>query len=273
MLVNEPSLREALDLAFRRALDLGAGYLISCDADVLPYGGAVDYLLRMNERIPSPYFCLTGFVDDYLFPKPRPGGIRLYRCDYLSQAIDLIPGEGPRAESRTIRAMSDAGIPSAVCGGVVGVHDAEQYRLDLMRKSEHWAVKHATSLGELVPHLLSSCTNSDDYRVVLAGIGRGLQHLEASGDLAGFDDTAAAETLRSLGVNEKGALTDSQIVGLLAELPEARTSHYWATSPAPGKYRRLAELRHMGSPVKRSLASVVSSLLARLQRRTKPLHP
>src|SRR5690606_24769415 len=109
---------------------------------------------------------------DKFFGGIRVGGVKVYRTDYLKEAVKLIPepNESLRPESFTIKKMTDKGYQQLQTNVVVGVHDFEQYYKDIYRKAITHSVKHAQYIPLLRTFWEREGKRDLDYMVLLEAL-------------------------------------------------------------------------------------------------------
>ena len=261
--IGNPIFRETVRQCFDIALDSSKPLLLTVDADVLPYPGAVDELLRINSEVPDRYFQVVASVNDHIFGAARIGGLRLYRVVHLDVARLMLESSNPlRPESGLVKPMAATGRPSAYGTSVVGLHDSNQYNVDLYRKGAFFARKHDSQLPTLLERLRRGVDEEPDFRALLLGIRAGITDVDPSPDAAGFSASRALEDLRSVAIAERAPLGDHEIADLLAALPNALRVDAWRTYPVPSKLvERAREKRRLGESVPRD---IVARLLRRV---------
>lgn len=253
--VFRETVRECFDVALNSAKPL----LLTVDADVLPYSGAVDELLRVDSEVPDSYLQVVASVDDHVFGVPRVGGLRLYRADHLTVARRLLESSDLlRPESGLVKHMAAEGSPSAYSSSVIGLHDSNQYNVDLFRKGVFFAHKHDSSLPELARRLRCGVDTEPDFRALLRGLAAGILEVDPSPDAAAFSVSRAREDLGSAGIVERSPLSEDEIADLLGDLPPARRVDPWRTYPMPGgMVERAREKRRVGESVSADIAQRV----------------
>lgn len=250
IVVGAPVFRDTLPECFERALESGKPLLLTCDADVLPYHGAVDELLRLNAKVPAHYFQVVCEVDDHLFGSSRNGGLRLYRAEFLAAALEeLQRSDEERPESGLVKRMAARGHPSAYGRSVLGLHDFGQFHRDVFRKAGFFAHKHGQTITRLAARWREGCDANADFEVALAGLAAGL-----------LVDTPGPDLRTSLDVRNLGGtheysteiqpLTDAEADSLILELPHVASTDEWVTFPAPRAFlARAREQRRLGRSV------------------------
>lgn len=191
--------------AVRRSFELGVGadWLMTVDADMLPLPGAQAEMRRMAAEMPAEVFQLQGQVHDYLTMSTRDAGIRLRRGSHLAEAIDHVPAAGAtrRPESAARQAMHDRGRRSVQVQLVTCLHDYEQYYRDIYRKAALHRVKHGSW-----QHLPLAWRRSQaiEYQVAARGWDDGGPGVT---DVRAYQE-AAALALEQLGVVERDPLPE-----------------------------------------------------------------
>ena len=170
--IRNRKFKDALRACFEAAIESEKELLLTCDADVVPYEGALDQMLKFEKILPRDFFQFFPLVEDYLSFNLRSAGVRMYRVKYLERALEFLDlADGFRPEGSVARSMSIIGIPSAASLCVIGTHDRYQYYADIYRTAIFYAKKH--------PGLISFFENEwtkssdDDFRVALMGLDYG----------------------------------------------------------------------------------------------------
>jgi len=202
---------QPFEAALRKSYELGIQskkkWLVIVDADVLPKYGAIQNLIGRAEKSKRNIIQLEGYLYDGILLKYRMGGIKIYRCDLLNHAIKMIPENGSviRPESYTLRKMNEKGWRRKILYVVTGLHDFEQFRKDLYRKSYIHAVKHRKEIIEKIPVWADMANSDDDYKIIMQGVFDGLlDQGSAKIDTRDFK-TSSVEALEKLKISEKSA--------------------------------------------------------------------
>lgn len=209
-IVNERPFEEALKRTFEIGIERGTKWTMTVDADVLLCDGCVSSLIRAAESMPSNYIQLEGRIFDKIFGIYRQAGHRIYRTALLPIALKHIPEAGKtlRPEFFTLQQMGQSGYPSRRIAAVVGLHDFEQYYLDLYRKSFVHARKHTWLIGPLIERCTRYLHQDADFLVILKGLWDGL----VTADTVSLDNRAFQDkglhALDELGIEEKTPLAD-----------------------------------------------------------------
>src|SRR5262249_84141 len=158
------------------AIQRGARWTMTLDADVLLREGAVEHLVAEAEAMPDNFLQIEGRIHDKLTGLYRHAGHRIYRTNYLERALQEIPPVGTemRPEYATVQRMEELGFPSQQIGLIVGIHDYEQYFRDIYRKAFVHANKHACLLEELVTRWKRLALQDSDFRIALRALYDGL---------------------------------------------------------------------------------------------------
>lgn len=244
--VGIPVHRDMVRECFRLGRGSGKALLLTCDADALPYQGAVAELLRIHAEVPADYFLVVCEVDDHLFGGHRNGGLRLYRVDHLGLAMEVLEHSDPaRPESGLVRPMARRGHPSAYGQSVVGLHDFGQFHRDVYRKAGFFAHEHPSLITALAERWRNGQASNPDFAVALYGLAHGL-----------LVDTPGPDFLTSLSIEvgelgfasfeEVAPLSAAEVATLVTENPAVRALDEWVTFPAPrGLIARAREQRRL----------------------------
>ena len=133
---------DAVRRCFEIGIESGADWLLTVDADVLVFPGAVQEFTGLAERMPKDVFHFQGSIRDKLYPREiRPAGHRMYRVRDLPSLLGLIRDD-IRVESSLVRRYQ--GGKTIQVENLFGLHDFEQSYADLYRKGRTHAIKHGS---------------------------------------------------------------------------------------------------------------------------------
>jgi hypothetical protein len=211
--VDERPFEAALRRCYQIGIESDAEWMITVDADVLLREGALEGLLVEASAMPRDYFQVEGMVFDKLTNRARWAGYRCYRTEHLAEAQTLVPADRTeiRPEFTTLERMAARGKPYLRSSQIYGVHDFEQYYVDVYRKAFVHAEKHQVWLFEMLEHWKREATRDHDFLVALRGAAESLTALEAPRiDRRDFE-TRAEQVLRELRLVEKPHLDWSQV--------------------------------------------------------------
>ncbi|MBH8566032.1 hypothetical protein I8748_28375 [Nostoc sp. CENA67] len=217
--VSEQPFEAALRCCYQIGIDSGVKWMMTLDADVLLREGAVEAFLSEAERLPPYYLQMEGLVFDKFMGIYRKAGHRMYRTQYLSKALQCIPPERVeiRPEYATLQKMEALGFPSMEIQTVFGIHDYEQYYVDIYRKAFVHANKHSEWITHLIERWKAQASHDFDYLIALRGLYDGLMSLtQACIDRRDYIE-GAHRALEELGIREKTAPTVEQIDFLLVK--------------------------------------------------------
>lgn len=167
------TLRKSLE----HGLDKGLPWTFCVDADVLIDRIGVQELFNRARVERDHVFEMHGFVFDKFFNEVRPAGNHLYRTSHIPWAIQAIPQEGDslRPETTMIKALVSKGLSNRYFEDlIVGIHDFEQYYLDIYCKGYLHAHKHATHVSRLLPFWKNQAETDVDFQVLLWGVAAGV---------------------------------------------------------------------------------------------------
>jgi len=178
VVLKEAPFSAALKRSFETGIERGLKWTLCNDADVLLRPGAVETMLNLAEQQDERVCEIQGFILDKFIGGPRNGGVHLYRTSLLPKALEKIPPEesNVRPEFQTLQGLAAIGYPYKTIPFLVGIHDFEQYYLDIFRKCFIHAHKHL-DLAEVFLSFWREKAGSDmDYVVALHGFASGVEH-------------------------------------------------------------------------------------------------
>jgi hypothetical protein len=191
--IRETPFSKAMRVGYQKGIDNGLKWTYCIDADVLLAEHAIRDMLTIANGQPKEVFTLSGKCIDRFIPEPRAVGNHLFRTSALQQLINSIAPyeeEAIRPESHAKRKLFDAGYSELKVKKIIGLHDYEQFYLDVFRKAFVHANKHTELIGEMAAHWKKHQHDHDDYRVALAGLAAGLNyHGEVKIDANFFKNT------------------------------------------------------------------------------------
>jgi len=208
--VEKAPFEEALRSSYEAGIISGKKWTMTLDGDVLLDSRAITTLIQAAETMPSHFVELEGLIYDKLLGRYRQAGHRVYRTELLPLALEQIPAAGTQIQPEyfTVRNMCRLGHPSRFVPEIVGLHDFEQYHVDLYRKALVHSKKHAQSLSGLIVRAAQSMHDDTDFKVLLKGIWDGLiEPANVTIDVHRYKEQARL-ALESLGVEEKEPISN-----------------------------------------------------------------
>ncbi|MBW1860500.1 MAG: hypothetical protein JRI70_10675 [Deltaproteobacteria bacterium] len=171
---------EALRQSYLIGIDRGRKWTLCIDADVLLAKGAIRKLVAIAHKTHDKLFDVNVRLLDKFFGLPRFVGVKLYRTDYLGEALELVPmaGDQKKPETHTIKQMRKKGFRSVFVKLTAGTHDYFQYVRDIYRKGYTHGLKHIQFIELLVGHWQEKATIDADFRVLLFGFQQARTHPE-----------------------------------------------------------------------------------------------
>lgn len=160
--------------ALRQSLSIGLAkarpWTFIVDADVLVSSHALAILPSLADTMPPDGFMLHASVWDKFFCRYRRAGNRLYRTELLEQALPLIPANGSsmRPERDMCYRMQGNGYKMFKSYHIIGLHDYEQYYIDILRKGVLFGLKH-TKKNTYLKKIWEPRAHEFDYKAVLDG--------------------------------------------------------------------------------------------------------
>lgn len=168
----------ALRKSYEIGISEGRPWTFCVDADVFLRPHSIELLLSFAERQQQHVFEVQGQIYDKFYDGPREAGNHLYRTSFLSKALKFIPEEGVdiRPEKYVLEQMQKQGYPNVKFNHVVGLHDFEQYYIDIYRKSFIHAHKHLYFTEKMVPNWKKKMTKDKDFEVALNAFADGIRN-------------------------------------------------------------------------------------------------
>lgn len=219
--VQEIPFEKTLRECYKIGISSNKKWMITIDSDVLLRGNIIPELIDIANSLHESFFQFEGYVFDRFFSKYKCAGIRVYRVEYLSKAINFIPENGKelRPETYIVNRMVDLGFKTKKEKIVCGIHDFEQYYSDIYRKVYVHTRKHYRYIfSVIVLNLLSKHDLSDEKKVILrAAVDSIISNRNMSINKNLFNKTD--EVLSSLSLTDQNQLlTDSDAQELVIEV-------------------------------------------------------
>lgn len=207
IVVAEAPFERALRVTFERAIKAGHEWTLVLDGDVLMRPGTVARLLARAGRMPPHVFQFQGLVCDKLLGAARKAGNRVYRTSQLALALTHVPPAGTemRPETHVCRQMERNGHVSRLVDVIVGLHDYEQFHVDIYRKAHVFAQKHREVTARRLPEWVMRSHDDPDCLTAIRGFCDGLER-----GFRGIDVQAYPGSLREVwgtGFEEKPPLS------------------------------------------------------------------
>jgi hypothetical protein len=177
IIVKESPFERALTASFERAIEAGHEWTLVLDGDVLLRPGTAARLLAQSRRMPPHVFQFQGLVCDKLLGAARKAGNRVYRTSQLAVALAHIPSAGTelRPETHVCRRMERHGHVSRLVDVIVGLHDYEQFHVDIYRKAHVFAQKHVSLAARLLLTWAGRARDDADFLTAIRGFCNGLE--------------------------------------------------------------------------------------------------
>ncbi len=166
--ISERPASRAVRRGFEVGLEAGLEWTLFLDADVLLRPGGIADLVREAEAQPRSVFCAEGRVADKLLGHYRTAGVLLYRTGLLRQVLREaeITDAALRPDTHVKEQMIARGHSLHYGSTVVGVHDFEQFYVDVFRKALVHTEKHAQDLKQYAArHWQAEAACDPDLRV------------------------------------------------------------------------------------------------------------
>lgn len=168
--VNAHPFSEALRRSLEMGLDAGQRWTLCLDADVLLGPAAIPNIIKEAEALPENTFLVEGRFADKLLGHFREGGIHLYRTSLLATALSEVEfrPDVVRPETHMKRQMAQLGHGFVFGDTLIGLHDYEQFYVDIFRKALVHNVKYSDALrGYALLHWNERARQDPDLRVAL----------------------------------------------------------------------------------------------------------
>lgn len=173
--IEERPFSQAVRKCYEIGIKENRPWTLALDADILIAPGAILAMVDAISNLGDDYFEYQGRILDKLFQAPRNGGPHLYRTSLLETALPLIPKEGTslRPESHVFDAMQKLNYFRYNSLAIYGLHDYEQYNIDIFRKTFIHSQKHSYLIEEICNCWSAFDKVDGDFRVALLGIEKG----------------------------------------------------------------------------------------------------
>ena len=201
--VSDRPFSATLRRSLEKGLQEGRPWLLCIDADVLIMQELTEFIAEMA-RMPDDVFVGQALVVDKLLPSQRPAGNHLYRVRFIPTALTLIPTENVlRPETEMIQAMRTRGFLFRQSQRIVGLHDFEQYYLDIYSKAFLHSKKHGMLMHLTEPVWQYLSQDDIDFRIALTALGNARLDATPPEVSRDFRHAAAKRALGSLTLQEK----------------------------------------------------------------------
>lgn len=272
--VHEVPFAKSVTSAIQIAVEADFEWTLFVDADCLICPHGLSDLLEAATRLDHRYLGLQGKVVDKFFGGPRDAGVHLYRTSHLCRVrrggyLENIHKD-LRPETKLKGLMEKDGYPWKKIGVPCGLHDFEQYYIDIYRKCFFQARKHPSYVGHLAAYWRQMRTDDTDFAVALQALVEGLT--ESRSVMANKNDFPQELTeipsLSSFSLVEKRplALADFLSGAMVSERirKDSPPAEYYAMFPRRRKEKKppFAERLRAEFKATRLRAGLMRSLLA-----------
>jgi hypothetical protein len=175
-LIHEVPFSLAVKKTFEIGLSEKRPWTLVVDADILVRSGALKDFYNRAARSPGSVFVLHSLMIDKFFGGARSGGLKLYRTEFLKEALELVPEVANRPEGSVAKKMHSQGFYLDITDVICGLHDFEQYYSDIFRKGFAHGIKHSTLLPVLLPYWQRMSSRDRDFKILLAGFNVAKTH-------------------------------------------------------------------------------------------------
>lgn len=209
-IVREVPFSKSMRVSFQTGIKQKKKWTFCIDADVLLKRDSIRTLLRFAENQKANVCEVHALVLDKFFSGPRQAGNHLYRTSLLPNVIKCIPEEGTdiRPETYTLARMNEDGYPWELLSNVIGIHDDEQFNIDVYRKAFVQAVKHLDRAELLVNHWKKNITKDHDFAVALRAFSDSIKNVEEI--YINSEQNIYKEKFEEAGFNEKDPINVSE---------------------------------------------------------------
>lgn len=209
-IVNETPFARALEKTFQIGIKENRKWLICIDADVLVSKSGLINLISKIEEYSENTFEIQGLVLDKFFNRRRPAGNHIYRTELLPKALPWIKDayKEIRPESFIIKQMAGLGYPNMQTDILVGLHDFEQYYIDILRKTFVHARKHNEHIEALLKQWKAKEHIDKDYFVASLGAQVGLEFRQEIPIDKNFMEKEFEKILKNNNIHEKKKLLE-----------------------------------------------------------------
>lgn len=168
----------AVKKTFEIGLARGKKWTLAVDADVLVSNSVIRYIEEANrilDKVDNKAFAFDALLYDSLFLRERVGGGHLYQTKHLKQALWFINKSEQllRPESYVKEKMQEFGHSFYIIRMNIGIHDFEQYYIDVFRKGIMHAQKN--KIDTIYDKWKELAKNDKQYYWLCEGIDLGLE--------------------------------------------------------------------------------------------------
>jgi hypothetical protein len=203
--IRQSPFTEMLRQSFTLAIESNLPWTLCVDADVLIDLEQLPKLIKKATEMDAQFFEMQGLILDKFFQIWKPAGNHVYRTSMLETAIRHIPDEGTslRPETDMLMTMSKHGHPWMQCEVKVGVHDFEQYYVDIYRKCFLHGIKHRYWLTQLEELWSTNAAHDFDYTLALIAAQAGKNFQGQVMIDKSFNHSEFEQIKQSMGILEK----------------------------------------------------------------------
>lgn len=210
-IVSERPFYKALEKAYQLSISSGKEWSIHFDADILLMPGASDNIKRAISSFSEKIFSAQCLVADPLLGTLRFAGNKIYKNEYIPLALSNIDNltNTLRPERYVISLMEEKGFSFVdLNSDVIGLHDYQQFYIDIYRKCLVFSFKHLNKVHEFLPYWREQATNLD-CKVARKGFADGILRCKQVQSDVGITQQIAHELndwLKKEGMEEKRPL-------------------------------------------------------------------
>lgn len=174
---NVSPFSRALNESYKLAMEKNKEFTFFVDADMILLPDAIPTMLTAVRRLPPVVFFTNPLCYDYLTGYILPNGPKLYRTEFLKQAIKLIPHENDslRPETFTSKQMREKGHEIIYLDFPCALHEFEQYYKDIFSRIFNKFYKSKSKRKELEDRIIGLKDANQDFEIAHKAIERAKQ--------------------------------------------------------------------------------------------------
>ena len=213
VVIRERPFTKAITASYHAALAADRKWTVIIDADVYVEQASFRELIAVADAEPLTTFNVQGLTIDKYIPIIRSAGTGVYRTRLLRKALRCVPKQTAllRPETVTVQNLLKKGYKMRRTPLIVGMHDFDQYYIDILRKAYLHSRKHPEVKVGMVDYWKAHQAGDKDFQAALLGHQLSEQHSKAPEVDHQFMREEYTQALLAAGLTEKAALPPTAV--------------------------------------------------------------